>query len=67
MLRLVVILLGALIPAGLGAMFVWSTMNLMFQGNASPVRIALGIGALFVVLGLLYAVYRFVDGLEEMQ
>ncbi len=65
-LRLIAILLGTLIPAGLGAIFVWSTMNLMFRGDASPARVILGALVLVGVFALLYGTYRYVNSLEEM-
>ncbi|MEZ4521751.1 MAG: hypothetical protein R3A46_08955 [Thermomicrobiales bacterium] len=67
MLRLIAVLLGALIPAGLGAIFVWSTMNLTFRGDASAGRIVLGVAVLVGVLVLLYGAYRYIEGLEDMQ
>lgn len=67
MLRLILVLLGALVPAGLGAIFVWSTMNMTFRGDADPGRILLGVAVLAGILGLLYGAYRYVNGLEDMQ
>lgn len=64
-LRTIAILLGTLIPAGLGAIFVWSTMNEMFRGDASAARIVAGVVVLVIVLVLLYVTYRYVENLEE--
>jgi hypothetical protein len=65
LLRLVAVLLAALIPAGLGAIFLWSTLNLVMLGDASLARILLAALVLIGVLGLLYWAYRTVSGLEE--
>lgn len=65
MLRLIVVLLGTLMPAGLGAIFVWSTLNLVFHGDASLGRVLLALVVLVGVFGLLYIAYRFVNQLED--
>ena len=65
MLRLIVVVLGTIMPAGLGAIFVWSTLNLLFHGDASVGRVLLAILVLIGVLGLLFVAYRYVNQLEE--
>ena len=65
MLRLIVVILGTLIPAGLGAIFVWSTLNLLFHGDANFGRVVLAVVVLFGVFGLLFVAYRFVNQLED--
>jgi len=52
-------------PAGLGASFVWSTLNLVMHGDASAGRIVLALVVLAGVLGLLFLAYRFMSQLEE--
>lgn len=65
MVRTVAVLLGTLIPAGLGAIFVWSTLNEILRGDASAARIVAGVVVLVIVLALLYFTYRYVENLEE--
>jgi hypothetical protein len=52
-------------PAGLGAIFVWSTLNLVMHGDASAGRIVLALVVLAGVLGLLYLAYRFMSQFED--
>ncbi len=53
-------------PAGLGAIFIWSTLNLLLHGDASAGRVALAVVVLAGVLGLLYIAYRFVNQLDDL-
>jgi hypothetical protein len=65
LVRLIAVLLGTLMPAGLGAIFVWSTLNLVFHGDASLGRILLAVAVLAGVFGLLYVAYRYVNQFED--
>ncbi len=67
MLRLIVVLLVVLVPAGLGTIYVWSSLNLLLHGDASMGRVLLATLALVGVFVLLYGAYRYIDNLEEPQ
>ena len=57
--------MSALIPAGFGAVFVWSTLNQLLRGDASLGRVALAGAVLVGVAVLLFVTYRFISAFEE--
>lgn len=64
-IRFVLVLLGSLVVAGLGAIYVWSTLNQVLEGGATWAR---GLSALAVVvgmLGLLLWLLRYFSHLEQ--
>lgn len=64
-LRMLAVLLGSLAIAGLGAIYVWSTLNELLRGQTDWPQ---GIAALVVlvgVAGLLLWLMRYVSHLEE--
>lgn len=64
-LRMLAVLLGSLAIAGLGAIYVWSTLNELLRGQTGWPQ---GIAALVVlvgVAGLLLWLMRYVSHLEE--
>lgn len=61
MTRLILTLVVAVVLAGMGAIFVWSTLNAIFKGDAGWLRIGaalLVIAAMFALLGVVIRVVR---------
>lgn len=58
-------MLASVAAGGAGAIFVWSTMNDVFQGSSSPARTLLAVLVLAGVVALFAWVIRYISRLEE--
>lgn len=67
MVKLLLILVGLLALGGLGAVFVWSSLNELLHGDASWGRIAAMVCVLVVMFGLLGVGMRVVRDLDAPQ
>lgn len=58
-------MLASVAAGGAGAIFVWSTMNDVFQGTSSPLRTLLAVLVLGGMVALFSWVIRYISRLEE--
>ena len=56
-------LVGAVVLGGFGLMVIWTVLNGVSEGSASPDRVALALPAALVVGGVVLVVYRVLSGL----
>lgn len=67
LLRLTLLTLFAVAAGGAGAVFIWSTMNDVFQGSGSLARALLALIVLAGLAALFAWIVRYVRQLEELE
>jgi divalent metal cation (Fe/Co/Zn/Cd) transporter len=66
LVRLILVLVGTLIIGGLGAIYVWKTINELLRGDASWHSVALAAIVLVGIFALLIVVFRYLSRMEDL-